>query len=191
MTLFLNGVEGFIVVDMDLSVEVVVGNGGDRCNCIRGSGLRRHVWGRNRKASFFKDKMKNKSCFICENKKKRKSKIKFIFHYLLLFLRCPRLIRSNSIHHQLHYYSMLLMWGICPLVYGCYVLPFPADPLSSPPASSLSSISSLSLPYLIRLLVGHIWACQIPKAFEFAIGIAQNQQLVGANAPDKICLKRP
>jgi hypothetical protein len=57
MTLFLDRVEGFVVVDMNLSIEVVVRNGGNRCSCKRGGkGLRRHVWGgRNRKATFPKE----------------------------------------------------------------------------------------------------------------------------------------
>jgi hypothetical protein len=60
--LLLDRVEGFIVVDVDLSVEVVVGDSGDGCSCVRGSGgLRQHVWGRN-EDGFPKDKM-DKSCF--------------------------------------------------------------------------------------------------------------------------------
>jgi hypothetical protein len=38
MTLLLDGVERFIVADMNLSVKVVGGNGGYRCGCIGGSG---------------------------------------------------------------------------------------------------------------------------------------------------------
>jgi hypothetical protein len=46
MALFLDRVEGLVVVNMDLGVEVVVGNSGGRCSCIRSSGgLRQHVWG--------------------------------------------------------------------------------------------------------------------------------------------------
>jgi hypothetical protein len=56
--LFLDGVERFIVVDMGLSIEVVVGDCRDGCCCIRGGGLRRHVWDRNGKATFPKDKTK-------------------------------------------------------------------------------------------------------------------------------------
>jgi hypothetical protein len=61
--LFLDGVERLVVVNVDLSVEVIVGNGGDRCGCIRSSGgLGRHVWGGRNESAFPKDKM-NKSCF--------------------------------------------------------------------------------------------------------------------------------
>jgi hypothetical protein len=64
MALFLYRVKGFVVVDENLSVEVVVGDGGDRCGCIRGSsGLRRHVWGGRNEDGFTKD-MTGKAVFI-------------------------------------------------------------------------------------------------------------------------------
>jgi hypothetical protein len=59
----LDGVKRFIVVNVDLGVEVVVGDSGDRCSCIKRSrGLGRHVWGSRNESGFPKDKM-NKSCF--------------------------------------------------------------------------------------------------------------------------------
>jgi hypothetical protein len=55
MTLLLNRVEGLIVVDVNLGVEVVVGDSGYGCSCIGGgSGLRRHVWGVAMKVVFLK-----------------------------------------------------------------------------------------------------------------------------------------
>jgi hypothetical protein len=73
MMLFLDRVEGLIVVDMNLSVKVIVGDGGYRCGCVGGSsGLRGHVWGGRNEDGFPKD-MTGKGCFyVQENKKKRK-----------------------------------------------------------------------------------------------------------------------
>jgi hypothetical protein len=48
-------VEGLVVVDMDLSIEVVVGDSGDGCGCVRGSSrLGRHVWVVGMKMVFLK-----------------------------------------------------------------------------------------------------------------------------------------
>jgi hypothetical protein len=61
--LLLDGVERFIVTDVNLGVKVVAGDGGYGCGCIGGSGRGlRHVWGGRNGCSFPKDKT-NKSCF--------------------------------------------------------------------------------------------------------------------------------
>jgi hypothetical protein len=53
--LLLDRVEGLVIVDMNLGVEVVVGNSGYRCSCVGcGRGLRRHVWGVEMNAVFLK-----------------------------------------------------------------------------------------------------------------------------------------
>jgi hypothetical protein len=66
-------VKGFIVVDVDLSIEVVVGDGGNRCGCVRGSSrLRRHVWGGRNEDSFPKD-MTGKSCFYNQEMKRKEN----------------------------------------------------------------------------------------------------------------------
>jgi hypothetical protein len=65
----LDGVERFVVVDMNLSVKVVVGDSGYRCSCIGGGGRKvRHVWGGRNECGFPKDKM-NKSCFYKQEMK--------------------------------------------------------------------------------------------------------------------------
>jgi hypothetical protein len=57
--LFLDGVEGLVVVNMDLGVEVVIGNSGDGSSSIGGSGgLRRHD--RRSKFCFYVQDSKNK-----------------------------------------------------------------------------------------------------------------------------------
>jgi hypothetical protein len=57
MMLFLDRVEGLIVVDMNLGVKVVVGDSGYGRGCVGGgSGLRRHVWVVGMKAVFLKIK---------------------------------------------------------------------------------------------------------------------------------------
>jgi hypothetical protein len=90
MMLFLDGVERFVVVDMNLGVKVVVGDSGYRCSCVGGGSRKvRHVWGGRNECGFPKDKM-NKSCFYKqEMKKKRKEKenSKLLFYYLLFFVR--------------------------------------------------------------------------------------------------------
>jgi hypothetical protein len=72
--LFLDRVEGFIVVNMDLSVEVVVGNNGDGSSSVGGSsGLRRHDWGGRNENNFPKDR-RSKFCFYVQGSKKNKEK---------------------------------------------------------------------------------------------------------------------
>jgi hypothetical protein len=67
----LNRVEGLVIVDVNLSVEVVVGDSGYGCSCIGGSsGLRRHVWGSRNESSFPKDKT-NKICFYKQEMKRK------------------------------------------------------------------------------------------------------------------------
>jgi hypothetical protein len=86
--LLLDRVKGLVIVNVDLGVKVVVGDSGDGCSCVRSSGgLGRHVWGGRNKGGFPKDKT-DKSCFYMQGKKekKRKSKIKFLFYYLLFFI---------------------------------------------------------------------------------------------------------
>jgi hypothetical protein len=63
VTLFLDRVEGLVVVDMNLGVKIVVGDGGYRGSCVGGGGRKmRHVWGGRNECSFPKDET-NKSCF--------------------------------------------------------------------------------------------------------------------------------
>jgi hypothetical protein len=46
MVLFLDRVEGLIVVHMNLGVKEIVGDGRYRCGCVGGSSrYLRHVWG--------------------------------------------------------------------------------------------------------------------------------------------------
>jgi hypothetical protein len=74
MALLLDGVERFIVANMNLGIEVVGGNGGYGCSCIGcSSGLLRHVWGGRNECGFPKDKT-DKGCFYKQEMKKRKEK---------------------------------------------------------------------------------------------------------------------
>jgi hypothetical protein len=73
--LLLDGVERFVVTNMNLGVKVVGWNGGYGCSCV-GSRLLRHVWGGRNESSFPKDKT-NKTCFY-KRKMKRKEKEKKI-----------------------------------------------------------------------------------------------------------------
>jgi hypothetical protein len=70
VTLLLDGVERFIVANMNLSVEIIGGDGGYGHGCVGGGS--RHVWGGRNECGFPKDKM-DKSCFY-KPKMKRKEK---------------------------------------------------------------------------------------------------------------------
>jgi hypothetical protein len=89
-TLLLDGMERFIVANMNLNVKVVGWNSGYGCGCIGGSGRwLRHVWGDRNESSFPKDKT-NKSCFYkrgMKEKRKENENSKLLFYYLLFFVR--------------------------------------------------------------------------------------------------------
>jgi hypothetical protein len=71
-TLLLNGMEGFIVANMNLGIKVVGWDGGYRRGCVGGGGGRlRHVWDGRNECGFPKDEM-NKSCFYKPEKKKKR-----------------------------------------------------------------------------------------------------------------------
>jgi hypothetical protein len=62
--LFLDRVEGLVIVDVNLGVKEIVGDGGYGRGCIGGSsGYLRHVWGVGMKAVFLKMK-RIRSVFI-------------------------------------------------------------------------------------------------------------------------------
>jgi hypothetical protein len=63
VALFLDRVEGLIVVNVNLGVKEIVGDSGYGCSCVGGgSGYLRHVWGGRNEGGFPKDKM-DKTCF--------------------------------------------------------------------------------------------------------------------------------
>jgi hypothetical protein len=84
--LLLDGVERFVIADMNLGVEVVGGDSGYGCGCVGSSG--RHVWGVGMNAVFLKIKQ-IRAVFISRKRKekKRKLKSKLLFYYLLFFVQ--------------------------------------------------------------------------------------------------------
>jgi hypothetical protein len=70
--LLLDGVERFIVANMNLSVKVVGWDGGYSCSCVGGRQLR-HVWGVGMNAVFLKIK-RIRAVFISGKGKEKKRK---------------------------------------------------------------------------------------------------------------------
>jgi hypothetical protein len=74
--LFLDRMEGLVVVNVNLGVKEIVGDGGYGRGCVRGSsGYLRHVWGGRNEGSFPKDET-NKTCFYKQEMKRKEKKIK-------------------------------------------------------------------------------------------------------------------